>query len=322
MKFRTEIAIPVVRDFLTPVRPVLLLGSCFSDYIGDRMRRCRWNAVSNPGGTLFNPISISTQLELAVVFNKTPQKVRDFLKSSIFFTGEYYASWYFDTKFASLSAEQCFNNCIEGIRNIAEKIMTSEVMIITFGTSFVYSLTSGSNITVSNCHKQPASMFKRRMLDIYEIVEVYRLLLKELNDLNHDLKFIFTVSPVRHNKDGLHKNSISKGRLLEAVEELCRDDERYCYFPAYEIMMDDLRDYRFYESDLVHPNGMAVEYIWTKFVDTYLSDESRRILEEGEKLSCREVHRFQLEGSDSSLKFKADTVKMIESFRLRFPGMI
>lgn len=322
MKFRTEITVPVVRDFLTPVQPVLLLGSCFSDYIGERMRRCRWNAVSNPGGTLFNPISISTQLELAVVFNKTPRKVRDLLKSSIFYTGEYYASWYFDTKFASLSAEECLNKCIEGIRDIAEKILTSGVVVITFGTSFVYSLAAGSNNTVSNCHKQPASMFVRRMLEIDEIVEVYRLLLKKLNDLNPDLRFIFTVSPVRHIKDGLHKNSISKGRLLEAIDELCRDYERYRYFPAYEIMMDDLRDYRFYEADLIHPNGIAVEYIWTKFVETYLSQESKRILEEGEKLRCRESHRFQLEDSDSSLKFKADTAKMIESFKLRFPGMI
>ena len=173
---------------------------------------------------------------------------------------------------------------------LAEKLCHGKTLIITFGTSIAYFRKSNDTI-VGNCHKQPADLFYRERLQVNDIAHAWDFLIKNMNNTYKGLNIIFTVSPVRHLKDTMEGNSKSKAILLLAIEQICSLHENCHYFPAFEIMNDDLRDYRFYASDLLHPSEEAIEYIWEKFVDTYIDSSGKTFLEEGAKKVRAANHR-------------------------------
>ncbi|MDE6741905.1 MAG: GSCFA domain-containing protein [Muribaculaceae bacterium] len=301
MKFRTEYTARPSERLLNPEESVVLIGSCFTDYIGERMRACRWKAFPNIIGTLFNPSSIAGILHLASTWEK-PFEVID---QSLAQRDQLWVSWLADSGCTTYSKRDTDDRIFNRLFRLRNRLAEARTLIVTFGTAWIYELRERPGYVVSNCHKFPADTFVRRRLSVSEIVKEWDRLLKLFKEKYPELRVIFTVSPVRHLKDGFEGNSRSKAILQLACEELCSSNERVDYFPSYEIMNDDLRDYRFYSSDLVHPSPEAVDYIWEKFQDQYLSKESRSLLAEGEKITKRLNHRPIMYGGSELAEYMA-----------------
>ncbi len=239
-----------------------MLGSCFSDEIGEQMARRYLHVVSNPFGTLYNPLSIAQALTLQEV----PELVQhDGLWHSMAHHGSFSRS-------TESEAREAVRASIEAMQTALSE---ASVVIVTFGTAWVYEWNKDRQV-IANCHKLPAECFTRRRLTVEEIEAAWRPLLEQYSDKH----WLFTVSPIRHIKDGLHENQLSKATLLQAIEQLTANSQQPTadYFPSFEIMLDELRDYRFYADDLVHPSSMAVNYIWERFVDTFCTPQTKNEL--------------------------------------------
>ena len=249
---------------------ILLLGSCFSDEIGAQMQQRYMQVTCNPFGTLYNPLSIAKAINLRI-FNSSNCKLPLVEYEGLWHSMAHHGSFSRPTK---EEAEEAVN---ESIVAMQKALNEATVVIVTFGTAWVYEMNGD---VVGNCHKLPEKLFTRRRLSVEEIVAAWRPILEQYKDKH----WIFTVSPIRHIKDGLHENQLSKATLLMAVEELgntenrVQNTERITYFPSYEIVLDELRDYRFYADDLVHPSSMAVSYIWERFVDTFCTNQTKNEL--------------------------------------------
>ncbi|MBD5356115.1 MAG: GSCFA domain-containing protein [Bacteroides sp.] len=301
MKFRTEYDARPCDRLLNPEQSVVLIGSCFTDYIGERMRRCRWRAFPNISGTLYNPSSIANILKVVCTWDS----IFDIIKDSIAERDQLRVSWLTDSSCTTYSQQDTTHYVFNRLLTLRKRLADAHTLIVTFGTAWVYELREHPGYVVSNCHKFPADTFLRRRLSITEIVSEWQDLITLLTQTYPNLRIIFTVSPVRHLKDGFEGNSRSKAILQLACEELCRDNDRVDYFPAFEIVNDDLRDYRFYASDMVHPSPEAVDYIWGKFQDRYLSKASRALLTEGEKVTKRLNHRPIIYGGSELAEYVA-----------------
>ena len=240
---------------------ILMLGSCFADEMGEQMHRRGLHVTSNPFGTLYNPLSIAQAVNSQFsIFNS--QLI------------EYGGLWHSMAHHGAFSrpnkedAEQAVRGSIEAMQNA---LAEATVVIVTFGSAWVYEM---EGQIVANCHKMPESRFTRRRLSVDEIVEAWRPIV----DRYPDKHWLFTVSPIRHIRDGLHENQLSKATLLMAVEQLASLEGRsggVSYFPSYEIVLDELRDYRFYADDLVHPSALAVNYIWERFTEVFCTPQTR-----------------------------------------------
>lgn len=292
MKFRTEYN--PVRSALTldPTIPIVLVGSCFAANIAAKMQECMWNAF-NGLGTLYNPMSIAKVLQLSIFEDSDISDI----ESSLFDANGKFNSWLFDSHFSASTR----NKCIQSIKEARIKLLAildeAQALIITFGTAWCYSLSginekdSVNEYIVANCHKMPSSLFHRRRVSIDEISSIWINLCNKLKLKYPNLTIIFTVSPVRHLKDGFEGNTLSKATLHLAVERICEKVRDCLYFPAYELVNDDLRDYRFYATDLVHPSEAAVEYIWEVFCNTFLDELGTTKLKDGNRMFKRLNHR-------------------------------
>ncbi len=323
MKFRTEIDIKQSDNLLDPEQPVVLIGSCFTDYIGERMRMCRWRAYPNITGTLFNPASIAKILSIAIQWDN----IFDIIADSIAQRDKHWVSWLADSGCTTYSNQDTKSRIFDRLLKLRNKLKDAKTLIVTFGTAWIYDLRERPGYVVSNCHKFPADTFIRHRLSVSEIVAEWKEVLQLLSEKYPDIRVIFTVSPVRHLKDGFEGNSCSKAILQLACEEICNDCEKAEYFPSYEIMNDDLRDYRFYASDLVHPSAEAVDYIWEKFQERYLSTTSRALLKEGEKVTKRLNHRPIMYGNSQLAQYEAsrqeyEATQVYNDFIAKHPTML
>lgn len=280
MKFRTEIGDISLKHKIDYGTKIFAVGSCFAQNIAARLIRAKFRVIESPTGILFNPASIARAL--TAFAERTEAEERRIIER-----GGYYVSLDSHSELMQPTKEgaaECYNRAIaEGHRALAE----ADCVIITLGTSWVYRHNTTGAI-VANCHKLPQSEFTRYSLSVADICELFRPL---LGTILQDKKIIFTVSPVRHISDGLAANSLSKATLRVAVAELCNQFENVDYFPAYEIVTDDLRDYRFYADDLVHPSNQAIEYIWNSFVASALTHEAQQLLPQVEKVVAAAAHR-------------------------------
>lgn len=290
MKFRTEIEIAPLGAKTGYENRILALGSCFAEHIAGRLREAKFRIATNPTGILFNPLSIAAALRSYA--DETPVRA-----SELGSDGGLWFHYGFHGDFSAPTAEEAL-----AVMNAARKAGTDALhgadrLLVTFGTAWVY---EHRGEVVANCHRQPAAEFVRRRLTVAEIVTEFSALLagplagKEV---------IFTVSPVRHTGDGLEGNAVSKATLRLAVEELAAAHPNAHYFPAYEILNDDLRDYRFYSCDLVHPSPQAVEYVWEKFTAAALSDEARRLLPDVRHIVVAAAHRPRNPRSEAYREF-------------------
>lgn len=251
------------------------------------MKDSGWPALVNPCGVVYNPVSMAVIFQLALTHRSLR---RDIIESSITTRDDgIYVSWFMGSSVRGTTPEECADRVCEAIDRLEEGIEGADALVLTFGTSDVWIL-SGTDRAVGNCHKHPAAEFERRRAGIDEIVGVWRQIVSALRARNPELKVIFTVSPRRYLGDGFADNSRQKAVLLLACEQLAEGKSIY-YFPSYEIMNDDLRDYRFYAKDLLHPSDMAIDYIWEKFRETYLDAEGETRLRALEKEARRRAHR-------------------------------
>ena len=275
MKFRTEYTAEKSKFSLDPSKPVVLAGSCFSQNIAAMMTQHGWEGL-NLSGTLYNPVSIFNALDMFLDASNGRNRFED----SLFEDKGIWSSWWFDSSFSSLRKEDCVEEFLLRQKKFHEALSQGNTLLITLGTSICYYTEADEN-PVGNCHKQPSAMFFRRRLEIDEILEKWKPLHEKLQRDFPGIHIVFTVSPVRHLKDGFSGNARSKAVLMLAIEKICDSYDDCIYFPAFEILNDDLRDYRFYASDLLHPSDEGIEYIWQKFIDTFLDKDGIRLLAEG-----------------------------------------
>lgn len=317
MRFRTEIP-PFRAPFtLSPKHPAVMLGSCFSNKMSERMRGCLWRAV-NPFGTLFNPISIAGALRLAL----QPEDIAELRFRESLFGDSPVHSRLFGSRLSAHDADSAVKAFLEALRSLRTALASAEALFVTFGTAWVYALSSNPEVIVGNCHKQPASLFIRRRLSIEEIVEEWSSLADVVLERFPNLHIVFTVSPVRHLKDGFEGNSRSKAVLQLAVERLTASiPGSYC-FPAFELITDDLRDYRFYAPDLVHPSLQAVDYVWERFRSAFLDNEGENILKEGARLAAGFAHRPLVNDPHTESVRLSGLRQSASDFHRRHPGML
>lgn len=283
MKFQISHSIQSISNPIKHTDKLMAMGSCFTEHIGDKLAKAGFDTVVNPTGVLFNPASILISMEHIL-----QQKV--FTEDDMFHNGSLWGSLMHSTLFSSPDLEIALTNINKHIQEAHQQLLKLDYMLITFGTAWVYAVKSAGAV-VANCHKLPADIFERRRLEVHEIVSNYTKLITRIKAINPDIQFIFTVSPVRHLKDGVHENNVSKGILHLAIDSLVEEFDYLSYFPAYEIQIDELRDYRFYAEDMVHPSNQAVDYIWKRFTDYAMSDETKEINKEIEAFRRLENHR-------------------------------
>lgn len=287
MKFRTEISIKDVPQFLSPERLVLLAGSCFSDNIGAKLSAIGWPTIVNPCGVIYNPASMGKLFSIALLDQK--ERMEE-IKSTVTVRDGQFVSWLMSSHAMDSSENNLIESVVASINRLAQGIRNADTIVLTFGTSDVWCL-SESGMIVGNCHKHPASEFNRRRMEIDEITNLWSEIIDKIRKTNPTSKFIFTVSPRRYLADGFAENTRQKAVLILACERLCNQLDNVWYFPAYEILNDDLRDYRFYKADLLHPSDMAIDYIWEKFCSAFLSEKERQLLISMEKESRSKAHR-------------------------------
>ena len=282
MKFRTEIPTPKYPFDINYQDKLMLLGSCFSDHIGNFFQEMRFDTLSNPFGTLFNPVSIANALKMCI----NPEL---FNEQYIDFFNEKWISYAHHGKFSHPDKETFRQNISQCLNRAHDFLASANYLFLTFGTAYCYRLIE-RNLIVANCHKIPANQFEKQLLTIEQIVGLYQDLLEQLQQFNPQLKIIFTVSPVRHLADGFHENQISKSTLHLSVNQLVDNINTY-YFPSYEMVQDDLRDYRFYAADLCHPSDAAVTYIREKLTEALFTPETQERMKEVVKENKAQWHR-------------------------------
>jgi hypothetical protein len=262
---------------------ILLSGSCFTEHIGTHLEEMKFDVLQNPNGILFDPLSVAqsliSYLEPAV-----------YKQDDLFFYNELWQSWKHHGVFSDTSLENALFKINASQKRAHFYLREADWLIITLGSAFVYVL-KDQNKNVANCHRAPGNWFTKKLLPIEEMLASMDETLHRLFDENPKLKVVFTISPVRHIRDGVIENNRSKARLLEVAHQLVNKFNRTSYFPAYELVIDILRDYRFYDKDLVHPNYMATNFVLEKFMEFYVEPESRMLAEEIRKLQISRRHR-------------------------------
>ena len=312
MKLITEVSLSPCPFRMDLRSPVLLTGSCFTQNIGSMLERYLFPVCINPFGVTYNPLSVKKGLEALV--NREAYSEKDLDQyNDLWFSFDHY------TGFSSPVREKALKGINGSFLEAKEFMHRARYLVITWGTAWIYRYKPTGEI-VCNCHKIPASRFIRSRLTTEQILQEYRLILPLIFEHNPDLKIILTVSPVRHWKDGAHGNQLSKSILLLAIDELVSlfPEELY-YFPSYEIVMDELRDYRFYERDMLHTNALATRYIWEKFIDVMLSGESRKIIQDLEPLLNLIEHRPLKTEGEAFRKMIINRDRKLREMKERYP---
>ncbi|KQC33099.1 hypothetical protein AAU57_07045 [Nonlabens sp. YIK11] len=295
MKFTTHFEIETIKKPLDHHGSVVLMGSCFSQNIGDKLSYCGFEALVNPFGVIFNPYSLMLLMEKSID--------EDFTMDDV--SGNF--SYLAHSDLNAANASEVLIQLQDAGQVLKKRLEKASHVIITLGTAWIYELQKTGQI-VANCHQQPQKLFSKRLLSRHEMEEALRRIESLIKKVNPATQLIYTLSPVRHTKDGMVENARSKARLHEAIQQSCDGRVPY-YFPAYEILMDELRDYRFYASDMIHPNATAVDYVWLRFRESVLHQNTVnaiKTIEKHQKLAGHkpkdiEAHALQVEQSRQQL---------------------
>ncbi len=289
---------------------LFFMGSCFSDYIGSRMLRLKFNVCHNPFGIVYNPVSISNSIRL-LMHKKT------FVEEDLSFFNELWFSYAHNTHFSDADKQICLKRINASFKEAVTFIQKADVLYLTLGTSWVYELKETGEV-VANCHKLPSENFKRYFSSIENTVENLYSGIESLRKSNSSLRIVFTVSPIRHWKDGAMENQRSKAALILAISKLQEQMKEVYYFPAYEIFMDELRDYRFYAEDMLHPSESGIEYTWKRFVDVFLSEKARGTMNEVTSILNRIDHKPLHKNTKAYIKFISSLRKDISDFQKKY----
>jgi lysophospholipase L1-like esterase len=305
--FRTTVSIHPSKSKIDLKTPVFTLGSCFSDVIGFDLDRYKIPVRVNPFGVIYNPSSIHTALGYALR-NQSPEDSLYVEDHGI------HVNYDFHSELSSVSKAELTSRVASTIDGAHTFLKKTKWLIITYGTAWIYQLTKTGRV-VANCHKQPAGEFEKRLMTPDEIVRSFGDLHREVTTRNPNIRIILTVSPVRHIKDTLELNQVSKSILRMACHEITNAFDRVEYFPSFEIMMDDLRDYRFYKSDMIHPSDDAEKYIWQKFGERYFTDETKKWMENFTKLLTALAHKPFHPNSEGHQRFLKETLHKLENLQ-------
>lgn len=311
MLFQTEINIKPLDQTIRYGDSLLFLGSCFTDEVGGICKGLGFNAQVNPFGVLYNPASIAQAV-------KRLENGKPFTHGEVIQVGEgYYCTFSHNTAFWNVSETALLEQVNGSLKAAHEHFLKSKWVMVSLGTSWVFRHKETHQV-VANCHKLPARQFDREFLSVGQSTECFAKMLKA----HPDKQFIFTVSPLRHLKDGLHENQLSKAALLLAVNQACKQFENAHYFPAYEILLDELRDYRFYKEDMVHPTEQAVHYIWERFADFAIDPKEKPAMQAAAELRQMLHHRPMFPESEAFRKFEAMRERKIEEMQKNYPKVV
>jgi hypothetical protein len=296
---------------------VLLTGSCFTEHISNRMAAAKMAVMANPHGILFNPLSVADSIKAYI-------DGRVYGAEDLFLLQEIWNCWDFHSRFSHTDKHQALEMMNRSTSQAASFIREAGWLIVTLGSAFQYFIAEGApanypGISVANCHRAPGKWFDKRLLEINDIVQVWDKLIANLQEENPGLKIIFTISPVRHIRDGVIDNNRSKARLIEAVHRLVQQWSHCSYFPAYELVIDILRDHRFYDTDMVHPNYAATQYVWEQFVHTYLDSENRKLLSRIQEIATAHNHKIRFPYTEANARFKATFRDKIRELKEEYP---
>lgn len=283
MRFYTETSIPNFRFRIDHQSNVLLLGSCFAENIGARLQYYKFPVVQNPFGIIYNPLSLFAAV-------KTLVGDKDYGEQDLGFANGRYFSYDHHSRFSAASAEETLANINGQLAAARENLPKTNVAFISLGTAFYWWL-NDANSVVNNCHKQPSKLFDQKRASVEEVRSALTETVLLLQRAAPGIRVVFTISPIRHLKHGSAGNQLSKATLMVAAQELAEGMENVHYFPSYELLLDDLRDYRWYEEDLIHPNKMAIDYIWDKFCDRLMTAETKVLLPKIDQLRKLLQHR-------------------------------
>lgn len=304
----THVKLPKYQ-YLETHEKLTFLGSCFSEHMAKSAHELAFDTLSNPYGVIFNPISLA---------NIICWKEKDWI-NSIFQSQDKYLSWNSSSTIWSLDKEKLIDEVLQLSVDLRNHLCKTNTLFVTFGTAWIYETLEDRRV-VANCHKQPQNNFTKRCLSAQEIMVLWKEALSFLKEINPQLKVVFTVSPVRHKKDGLIENNLSKGRLISAVHEIVSNHDKVYYFPSYEIVIDELRDYSYFERDGVHPNRYAIEEIEERFLSCFLSETALKTIHSFKSIRSLMEHRILHEGSAESEKLIKDRKKKRDTFLHDNPG--
>lgn len=311
MQLQTKIPLAKVEDQIDYDSRLLLLGSCFAENMGDKLTYFKLQGTQNPFGILFHPQAIENLISRAV-------RRQAYLPDEVFFLNERWQCFDAHSDLSATSQEELLQNLNAGLDTTLSQIREATHIIITLGTAWAYR-NKKSGQFVANCHKVPQKEFSKELIPVAFIVESLGNIMELVGSVNQNVEFVFTISPVRHLKDGFVENQRSKAHLLTAVHALL--DTRRDYFPAYEIMMDELRDYRFYDTDMIHPNPLAIDYIWEKFKYVWISETAYPVMEKVAEIQKGLVHRPFAPESGGHRQFLAKQQQKIKDLREEYPFM-
>lgn len=310
IKLTLDFDIPAFDFKIKHADSISLMGSCFSDDIGNHFSENGFQTTLNPFGTIFHPVPLAQNIL---------DSINEKIKEDIYQRKDLFFSWD--------AAENVFDFSSEGISNkmqilrnqVVTELKSANVLFITFGTAFEYQLLENQK-AVANCHKAPGDLFSKILTPLSQLLEIWEEVLNALKKVNPELHIVFTVSPVRHIKDGLIENNRSKARLFELVSTL-ESNSNCHYFPSYEIVLDELRDYRFYKTDGFHPNNQAVEYVWNRLTESSMDEATRKTCQQVLNLRRAENHRTLHENSADSLEFKEKNKEKLQHFLKENPNV-
>lgn len=316
MKLQTQI--PFQPEKHNPIdyhSKILLIGSCFVEHIGNKLEYFKFQNLLNPFGILFQPLAIEN-----IIANAINEK--EYSEKDIFFQNEQWHCYDAHSRLSKVSKDDLLASLNDGVKLTNLQINDSTHIIITLGTSWVYRHIETETI-VANCHKVPQKKFMKELLSVDEISESLEAIISLIRSVNSKTSIIFTVSPVRHLRDGFVENTQSKAHLISAIHQILNqqssiNNRQSFYFPSYEIMMDELRDYRYYEEDMLHPNTTAINYIWDKFKMVWISEEASKTMESVDEIQKGMLHRPFNPSSEAHQKFLQNLELKKQELKLQF----
>ena len=307
MEFRTELSVAVGPWQIGWKDPILTLGSCFADSMGVRLERNKFNTLVNPFGVIYHPLGLHKVLKYAV-YHEYPAPETYHIR------GDIHVNFDFHSSFSGLSHSDLKERLRHQIAATHYFLKDCQMLLITYGTAWIYERRDTGE-SVANCHKLPSDQFVRRLSSVEELSNSFKEIYSVVKSKYPQIRIILTVSPVRHIKDTLPLNAVSKATLRLFCEEISSLDKNLVYFPAYEIMMDDLRDYRFYHTDMIHPSAAAESYIWEKFSSVFLDATTRDHIAAWSEISKALQHRPFQADSKAHIKFLQSLLSKLEKFQ-------
>ncbi len=305
MHFRTKIEIPTTKFKISHHTKITCLGSCFAEHIGEKLMNHKMDILCNPTGIIYNPASLANTIDRAII-NK------DINEDNLFIQQGRWVHYDFHSSMSSSDKHKTTNTINTEIHKLYRQLIGSDVLIISLGTAFVFKLIDNKSI-VNNCHKMPNTLFERVILSLTEVKSKLEDIINKLIEINPKLNIITTISPVRHIRDGLIQNQRSKSTLHLAIQELNDKYEQLYYFPSYEILLDELRDYRYYDRDMLHPSKVAIDYIWDLFSTEFFSDKTIQLNKKIQAIKNAMEHRPFNPNSNEHKEFKESQLKKIET---------